>query len=117
MVAGCKSSFNTAPVLDINEHNIIQDISTANVEKCIKNAGDRLGWQMVTVSPGVIEATLHNRQHTAVVTIPFSRTKYSILYKSSINLYAEGGTIHKSYNRWVRNLEKEIGIELSRVSR
>jgi hypothetical protein len=116
MAAGCKSNFNTAPILDIQDQTVDKGLSLSEVEKCIKSAGVRLGWKMTTVSTGLIEATLFNRQHTAVVSIPFSKTKYSILYKDSKDLYSDNGTIHKSYNRWIKNLEKEIGIEFSRSS-
>ncbi|MCV1468388.1 hypothetical protein MLP13_019910, partial [Escherichia coli] len=29
------------------------------------------------------------------------------------NLQASGGQIHKNYNRWVRNLDKDIQLNLS----
>ncbi|GHV50240.1 lipoprotein [Deltaproteobacteria bacterium] len=116
MMIGCKSTFNTAPVLELRDQSVSKTVPLKDMERCIKEAGIRLGWKMDTVSPSVIEGTLNLRQHTAVVTIPFTQTNYSILYKDSDNLYAENGQIHKSYNRWVKNLEKEIGIELSRLA-
>jgi hypothetical protein len=78
--------------------------------KAITLGGARLGWNIVAVKPGLMEGTLVNREHTVVVNIPYTAGNYSIQYVSSINMYAENGMIHKSYNRWIRNLEKEIRI-------
>lgn len=64
--------------------------------------------------PGYIVATLHLREHEAVVDIIYDTQSYSILYKSSQNLqYNETNrTIHKNYNSWIRNLNVSIQREL-----
>ena len=51
------------------------------------------------------------REHTAEVEIPYSVTSFSVLYRSSINLNAGGGEIHKNYNGWVQNLAKGINAQ------
>ncbi|EAU0260602.1 hypothetical protein A6855_28670, partial [Salmonella enterica] len=61
----------------------------------------------------VIKARQQNRDHIAEVRITYSATGYSIKYDSSLNLLASGGKIHKNYNRWVRNLDKDIQINLA----
>lgn len=86
----------------------------AQVKAAIVSAGVSLGWQMVEVSPGLIRGTLHLRKHTAVVDVPYTTTKYSIKYKSSVNLDAQDGNIHRNYNSWVQNLSNKIAAELSR---
>jgi len=52
--------------------------------------------------------TLALRTHKAVVDIPYSATKYSIQLKSTENLNADDGNIHKNYNGWVQNLDRGI---------
>lgn len=84
---------------------------TATLEQvtlAIKRAGGMRGWQMVEVSPGLIEGHLNVRSHKAVVTVKFDTKAFSILYKDSANLKYTGTNIHSNYNSWVQNLEKAI---------
>ena len=67
----------------------------------IVRAGAALGWKVVEDKPGVLIATLEIRKHQAIVEIPYSTTKFSITYKSSINLDESNGQIHKAYNGWI----------------
>ena len=83
----------------------------AKVKTSILVAGTELGWKMAETGPGVIQGTLNLRKHTAVVDITYTATKYSIVYKSSINLDEKDGQIHKNYNSWVQNLSRKIGAE------
>lgn len=106
----------TAPIHNVTDVPISpvanQAMTAADVERAIKRAGAQLGWQMKTVKPGLIEATLNLRTHTAVVDIPFSPNSYSILYKDSSNLQADGTVIHSNYNGWVSNLDRAIRTQL-----
>jgi hypothetical protein len=52
------------------------------------------------------------RTHVAVVDIAHDTNSYSIKYRESTNLQAEGGMIHKNYNGWIQNLEKGIRTQL-----
>lgn len=99
---------NNAPIVSANP------VPAAQVKTAIMNAGISLGWQMAEVRPGLIQGTLNLRKHTAVVDIPYSATKYSIVYKSSVYLDEIDGQIHRNYNSWVQNLSKKIGTELAR---
>ncbi|MDR3073371.1 MAG: hypothetical protein LBV01_01440 [Deltaproteobacteria bacterium] len=111
LLPACKSSFNTAEIETIDQRSFGVSLTKEQAAKAITQAGSRLGWQIRQVSTGLLEGTLRNRQHLVVVDIPYTAKEYSIKYKSSSdNMYSEDGKIHKSYNRWVRNLEKEIGI-------
>jgi hypothetical protein len=83
-------------------------LQAGQVRQAIIAAGSKLGWRMVDAGPGRLEGTLDLRTHSAVVEIPYSATKYSIVYKSGENLQASGGTIHKNYNGWVQNLDRGI---------
>jgi hypothetical protein len=49
----------------------------------------------------------------AEVRVNYTATSYSITYANSQNLRASGGKIHKNYNRWVNNLDKDIQVNLS----
>ncbi|NEN67729.1 hypothetical protein G3W52_27560, partial [Escherichia coli] len=70
-------------------------------------------WIMSDAGPGVIKGKLQNRDHVADIKINYSATSYSIVYVSSINLMAANGKIHRNYNRWVHNLDKDIQVTLA----
>jgi len=110
------AGWGAQPIQNVNDAAIVSanPVQAAQVKSAIMVAGTSLGWQMTEVRPGLIQGTLNLRKHTAVVDIPYSTTKYSIVYKSSVNLDERDGQIHKNYNSWVQNLSKKIGTELLR---
>ena len=74
----------------------------------ILRAGAALRWKRAEETPAIIIATLAIRRHQAVVEIPYTANKFSITYKSSINLDEADGQIHRNYNGWIQNLTKGI---------
>jgi hypothetical protein len=90
-------------------------LSAAQVRSAIFTAGTSLGWSIKDAGAGRLEGTLHLREHTAVVEIPYSASRYSITFKSAENLQAGDGKIHKNYNGWVQNLDRAIKTEMSRI--
>ncbi|MDL2306845.1 hypothetical protein LJC48_02275 [Desulfovibrio sp. OttesenSCG-928-C06] len=113
-ILGCKSSFNTAPILNFEDQPVTSGMTMAKMEKCIILAGSELGWKIVKIKSGMMEGSITRRGHTAVVSIPYSTKKYSILYKnSSEGLYADGQNIHKTYNTWVNNLDSRINVKIN----
>lgn len=111
------ASWGAQPIQNVNDAAVVsaKPVKIEQVKSAIMIAGTSLGWQMAEISPGLIQGTLNLRKHTAVVDIPYSSAKYSIVYKSSINLDERDGQIHKNYNSWVQNLSKKIGTELLRL--
>ncbi|MGH6624128.1 MAG: hypothetical protein ACREBN_09160 [Burkholderiaceae bacterium] len=112
LLASCR----TVPIYNVKDAPVNtaagQASSLAAVEQAIVRAGNQLGWTMKVETPTLITGTLNLRTHAAVVSIPFSTTSFSILYKSSANLDQQGDSIHKNYNSWVQNLEKAIRAQL-----
>lgn len=107
------------PIYNVNDATVTttsaKKLSAAQVRTAIVTAGTSLGWQVVDKGPGHLEGTLHLRTHTAVVDIPYSASKYSIVFKSAENLDAANGKIHRNYNGWVQNLDRAIRTELARL--
>ncbi|BEO58428.1 TPA: hypothetical protein ACKQE3_002604 [Serratia marcescens] len=108
-LVGCA---RTAPVDNVHS-TVSAGHSEAQVRNAILKAGAQRQWIMNDVGPGVIKARQQNRNHSAEVRITYSATAYSIDYDSSQNLLASQGKIHKNYNRWVRNLDKDIQVSLA----
>lgn len=114
-IAGC----TLQPIQNLSDVPVTTNsgkrLSATQVRSAIITAGTSLGWQVKDEGPGRLLGTLHLRTHTAVVEIPYSASKYSILYKSSENLDAANGQIHRNYNGWVQNLDRTIRTEISRM--
>lgn len=109
LLAGCA---RTAPIEQINTV-VAAGHTTDQMKNAIMMAGIQRQWIMTDAGPGVIKATQKARDHSATVNIKYTATGYSIIYDSSFNLMASGGSIHKNYNRWVRNLDKDIQVNLA----
>lgn len=111
IVVGCRM----APVMNIDSKpiEISAKHSSKDVKKAIIRAGGSLGWNMKVKSEGYITGTLHLRDHVAVVDITYDAKKYSIKYKDSQNLNYDGTNIHTNYNGWVKNLDRNIQVQLS----
>jgi hypothetical protein len=112
MVAGCR----TAPIYNVTDAPVVvaagKQATMSDVKNAIFRAGNRLGWQMTDTAPGVIKARIELRAHTATAEVKYTTTAFSIQYLDSSNLDAKGGTIHKNYNGWIENLQREIRDEL-----
>jgi hypothetical protein len=115
LMAACAAN-RTAPIRNVSDSPVVgvsgQTLTLPDIERAIRRAGAQLGWTMKTVNPGLIEATLVLRTHSATVDIPFSQKSYSIQYKTSTNLQADGNVIHQNYNGWIDNLDKGIRVQL-----
>lgn len=112
LMAGCR----TAPIYNVKDAPITVTSgqpTLRSVEQAIVKAGTGLGWAMKVDQPGHITGTLNLRTHTAVVSIPYTASSFSILYKDSTNLEQKDDTIHRNYNGWVQNLEQAIRRHLA----
>lgn len=107
------------PIYNVSDAPVVSPssraLSASQVRSAIITAGTALGWRMVDAGSGRLEGTLNLRTHTAVVDIPYSASKYSILFKRGENLNVSDGSIHKNYNGWVQNLDRQIRTEISRL--
>ncbi|HEX9625646.1 MAG TPA: hypothetical protein VGA00_01780 [Acidiferrobacterales bacterium] len=89
------------------------------VRQAIRKALFSKNFEIKEVGGGHIEGkyTKSGRKgarHVAVITVRYDAKAVKISYKDSEDLDydAKDGTIHKTYNRWVRNVEKSIRASL-----
>lgn len=104
-----------APIYNVTDHPIAASshkLSQSKIANVIIGAGLKRGWKMQKTSNSTILARLDLRSHVAVVDIQFSRRSYNITYNSSKNLRYNNGNIHRNYNNWIKNLEKDIAVAL-----
>lgn len=111
-LAGCSALERTEPVRT-PQTIITQHVTAEQVKSAIINAGQGRDWIMSEAGPGVINAVQNIRKHSVTVRINYSERNYSINYVSSVNLLASDGEIHRSYNHWVNNLDKDIQKKLA----
>jgi hypothetical protein len=117
LLIGVLASCRTAPVTDVERVPIPPTATEQQVQQAIIAAGAGLGWVMKVKRPGLIVGTLSVRSHLAEVEIPYTRTSYSIRYKSSSNLDYDPTkrTIHSNYTGWIQNLDRAIRASLAAV--
>ncbi len=113
LLVGC----GTVPVYNINDAPVqvsANDYSANDVKKAIIRAGISLGWKIKEVEPGKLVGLLNLRRHMAKIEIPYSKEGYSLIYidSSELKYNAEKGEIHKNYNKWIRNLDQKIQMQL-----
>lgn len=102
-----------------NRNTLDQKSSMQQVEDAIQQGALRKSWTIKKEKEGLLSATLNVRggKHIAIVSIAYDTKGYSINYKEShgLDYDASANTIHKSYNKWIATLEKNINYELARV--
>jgi len=110
LTTGC----NTQPIKD----NLSSPISLGSYEKAEKAILQALAplWRGHIQSKGHIIASRSMRNylsfnassHLAKVDIFFDAKSYTIKYKNSSNLKYDGENIHKTYNKWVIELNRAV---------
>lgn len=108
-LAGCA---RTEPVKNINQ-TLNVNYSDNQLQTAILEAGRARQWVMQPQQPGVINGHITQRDHSADIRITYGANHYSINYVGSNNLMASAGEIHRNYNRWVNNLDKDIQFRLA----
>ena len=114
ILAGCHRE---QPVYDVvnnpisisAEHKFTQE----KIGEIITQAAITNGWLVEKVKPGELRATIKWKDHSAVSSIIYNKTEYSIELVSSDNLKQGDGKIHRKYNEHVKALQNEINKRLS----
>ena len=109
MAVGCRKGI---PVETYSSGVAMEQATLDKVKNTIMRVGSSLGWAIVPLTEGQLQGTLNVRAHSLVVTIDYSETRYSIRYKSSINLDYKDDKIHPQYRNWVLNLQRHIDAEM-----
>ena len=77
-------------------------------------------WAIKEHTPGRYAATYAERNFSATIAVLYDAQSARIEYVDSQGLMyakdAAGGTIHRNYNNWVKNLANDIKINLSQAN-
>ncbi len=93
-------------------------LTLEDYKNAIIRAGAERGWSFEDVGPGHLVGTVAVRgKHFATVDVLYNTQDFTINYKDSRNLDYDPGKnqIHKNYNSWVTNLQKDIQAEVVRL--
>ncbi|MBR1923670.1 MAG: hypothetical protein IJ839_00105 [Ruminobacter sp.] len=111
--AGCSTSHD----MMTPSSNISGNYTSEEVKKAIISASVNREWIPEVIEEGVIEDTLIKPGCcSATIRVHYTNTGYTINYVNSRGLGERGGKIHRNYNRWVNNLDKDIQKELRKTS-
>jgi len=108
----------TAPIYAPEPIQIAAGKSTEAVRKAIRKAMFDKEWEIREIGPGHLQGkhtkSGKDKTHVAVIDVRFDTKNVRIGYKDSqeLNYDKAAGVIHKTYNGWVRNLEKNIRANL-----
>ena len=99
------------------------------VLKAILRAGAVTGWQMTPLQSGLVYAERSHGSHKASVNIDYSTTRYAINLADTSMIDRPTGygaptpgggsltpaprTVHRTYNQWVQELDKQIRGQLA----
>ena len=125
------------PIVDYKDVSVAtssgKPVTAEQVRDAIAAAGRRLAWDMAfTANNGLAGTLVVNNKHTVSVDISVAPDKYSVKYRSSINMkYGVSGrpsypnaanpvpegvpVIHPAYNQWVQALVTAIDSELRKL--
>lgn len=114
LLIGCGTS---APVMSINQTVATQQAGDSmRTQIAIYEALQGRGWQLQSDDGQKIIARYNKHdRHLAVIQIDYSAYRYSIKHVSSQGLgyNVKRNSIHRNFNRWVKNLEMDINSKLS----
>lgn len=110
---------NTAPLYTPEPIQVPAGKSAEDVKKAVRKALFDKAWEIREIGPGHLQGK-HTKSggkgklHVAVVDVRFDAKSVRIVYKDSqeLNYDKESGVIHKTYNSWAKNLEKNIRANL-----
>jgi hypothetical protein len=108
LVQGCS---RVKPIYNVDNHPIPQQaqrLSLDEIRSNIEIAGSSRGWRFIPIAPGQLRGTYQDGKHTAVVDVHFTQQSYSIFLNSSQNLQQSAEGIHRNYDNWIHNLERDI---------
>ena len=109
-----------APLIDPPPIDVPAKVTTAKVEKIVKEVLIAREWIPRAAGAGKIEAVHSGGNFSAKIEVSYAAKRITIKYLDSINLHFEdkAGTryIHGNYNKWINNLVKDLNLRLAQES-
>jgi hypothetical protein len=87
------------------------DATPADIAKAIIRAGVNSSWRIVEQGPGQLSGIRIQGPHTAAINISYTTKDYKVSIRES-TLSAPDGTVHRTLNRWLQELDQQIRNQL-----
>lgn len=95
----------------------VEGVATdAQVGRAVRAALTRRGWAVAAEKPGSMEGILtKNGAYVVRVAVKYEASEITIRHVNSegLDYDSEDRTIHRSYNKWMRMLAREINVNLA----
>lgn len=111
-LSGC----GAGKVYNVSKPTIEQSYTKAQMKDAIVAAMQRFRWVIVEDNDGKIVAEYRRGKIMAKIAATYTSSSYEINYVESENLKYDGVNIHRKYNGWIRNLEREIDKNLMKLA-
>ncbi|MBI1358814.1 MAG: hypothetical protein GC155_00855 [Alphaproteobacteria bacterium] len=100
----------TAEIVNVENEKLPVATTAAKVEQAVLQSLSNRGWTILNRAPGKVDAQYARRDFSATITVTWTASAFSVMYKDSTGLsYDEGKhKIHTNYNRWVENLRTDV---------
>jgi hypothetical protein len=114
---GGLAACGSAPIYEVTNHNMppaAERLTQEEIDSLVIQEAHERGWRLEQIGPGHIKAILesgHQREsgpQRAVAEIRANKQNLNIKYLESTNLNERNGKIDRSYNRWIRILQRDI---------
>lgn len=108
-----------------NLHSMVYGEPTMGmVSNCIAAGAQKAGWQLERLDNDRFMATYYVKdklgydEKAAFAEITYSTTSYRIEHSRTVELLynEQKNTVHKNYNKWIRELDAAIQRELSKMA-
>ena len=102
------SSLNADTIINVDQPIRTLKISSAQLQSAISRAAQTQNWKVKKEREGELSATYHKSDYMAKISIRYAPTYYTINYSDSKRMRYTGTTIHPTYNRLIKALQKNI---------
>lgn len=77
-------------------------------EAQIAAAAEEQGWRVLDSAPGRTRLAFVYTEHRIVLDVLYDENVFSFQYVSSSGLSYDGTNVHRAYNNWISELERQI---------
>ncbi len=102
----------SAPVQSIKTPILNKAVTTQEVHDAIVRAALAKNWQVVADEGQKLTLKYVKKVHVAACDVTYSEKEYDITINPMTTLTRGAYEVHPKYNQWVRNLDKQIQLQL-----
>ena len=102
------ASLYAEPIINVNQPIKKLKLTSLELEHSIISAATSLNWTIDSYGDGVIIATYKKSRYMAKIIIKYAPSFYSIHYLDSKRMRYKNSSIHPTYNKLIKALQKSI---------